>query len=164
MPTPCSVRLADRSGCFSVLFLSSWSRRVQTWRTCFWPSPAQETPKVATRAALGTSRRRLARQFLIESLMLALAGGLGGVIVARWTTNLLIAFGAQQLPRERSLIRLDGVRVSAPRLRGDGAVLRPRAGADSRPRRSRVLRRRAAAGRPPDAVTAVLATRSGSPK
>ena len=55
--------------------------------------------EVATRAALGASRGRLARQFLIESLMLALAGGLGGVIVARWTTNLLIAFGAQRLPR-----------------------------------------------------------------
>ena len=31
--------------------------------------------------------------------MLALAGGLAGVIVARWTSNLLIAFGAQRLPR-----------------------------------------------------------------
>ena len=55
--------------------------------------------EVATRAALGASRGRLARQFLIESLMLALAGGLAGVIVARWTTNLLIAFGAQRIPR-----------------------------------------------------------------
>jgi predicted permease len=57
------------------------------------------TQEVATRAALGASRGRLARQFLTESLMLAVAGGLAGVIVARWTTNLLVAFGAQRIPR-----------------------------------------------------------------
>ena len=55
--------------------------------------------EVATRAALGASRARLARQFMIESLLLALAGGLAGVLVARWTSNLLITFGAQRIPR-----------------------------------------------------------------
>ena len=55
--------------------------------------------EVATRAALGASRARLVRQFMIESLLLALAGGLAGVLVARWTSNLLIAFGSERIPR-----------------------------------------------------------------
>ena len=55
--------------------------------------------EVATRVALGASRGRLARQFLIESMLLALAGGVAGILVARWTSDLLIAFGAQRIPR-----------------------------------------------------------------
>jgi putative ABC transport system permease protein len=55
--------------------------------------------EIATRAALGASRARLGRQFMIESLLLAFAGGLTGVLVARWTSNLLVAFGAQRIPR-----------------------------------------------------------------
>ena len=55
--------------------------------------------EVATRAALGASRARLVRQFMVESLLLACAGGLAGVLVARWTSDLIIRFGSQRIPR-----------------------------------------------------------------
>ena len=60
---------------------------------------ASRMQELATRAALGASRARLARQLMIESLLLALAGGLAGIVVARWTSRLLVAFGAQRVPR-----------------------------------------------------------------
>jgi predicted permease len=48
--------------------------------------------EVAIRLSLGATRTRLFLQFLTESVLLALAGGLGGLLVARWTSGLLLAF------------------------------------------------------------------------
>jgi predicted permease len=48
--------------------------------------------EMAVRVALGAGRWRLARQLGIESLLLAAAGGLGGVAIAHASSNLLLAF------------------------------------------------------------------------
>lgn len=48
--------------------------------------------EMAVRLALGATRGHLMRQMLTESLMLALAGGLIGVILSLWATQALSAF------------------------------------------------------------------------
>jgi macrolide transport system ATP-binding/permease protein len=48
--------------------------------------------EIALRLALGSGRRRLVRQLLIESLLLALIGGGAGLVVAGWMNRLLTAF------------------------------------------------------------------------
>jgi len=55
--------------------------------------------EVATRTALGAGASRLVRQFLAEGLIVSLAGGLGGALLAMWGTNLLIRLGAAKIPR-----------------------------------------------------------------
>jgi predicted permease len=55
--------------------------------------------ELALCSALGAGRWRLIRQRLVESLLLALCGGLLGVGMAFWGRDLLVAVSPQDLPR-----------------------------------------------------------------
>ena len=55
--------------------------------------------EVSIRAALGASRSRIVRQFLVESIMLALVGGSAGLFLAWGGLDLLIALNPGDIPR-----------------------------------------------------------------
>ncbi|MGB8887346.1 MAG: ABC transporter permease [Candidatus Korobacteraceae bacterium] len=63
--------------------------------------------EVAIRAALGASHRRLLQQVLSETVLLAVAGGALGLVLAHYGMVLMVKFLPQQLPRS-SEIGLDG--------------------------------------------------------
>ena len=55
--------------------------------------------EIALRAALGADRGRLARQLMVESLALAVAGGGLGALLAHWILEALISLAPADIPR-----------------------------------------------------------------
>ncbi len=63
--------------------------------------------EMAIRAAMGASRMRVIRQLLTESVLLSLAGGAVGLLLAVWWADLLVALGKEDIPRAVS-VAIDG--------------------------------------------------------
>jgi putative ABC transport system permease protein len=63
--------------------------------------------EMAIRSALGASRMRVIRQLLTESVLLALVGGIVGLLLAFWGMQSLVALAPDDLPRVKE-VTLDG--------------------------------------------------------
>ncbi len=72
--------------------------------------------EIAVRSALGAGRARIVRQLLAESLLLALVGGLCGIVLAAWGVRALDTLLPQDLPRA------SGIAVNLPVLLFSAAV------------------------------------------
>ncbi|MGH7581521.1 MAG: ABC transporter permease, partial [Gemmatimonadales bacterium] len=68
---------------------------------------AARSREMAIRAAIGAGRGHLIRQALSESLVLAAAGGVLGLVAGYWGVSLLTAFGPEDVPR-LAQARVDG--------------------------------------------------------
>jgi putative ABC transport system permease protein len=69
---------------------------------------ASRQKELAIRAALGAGRRRLIRQMLTESLVLAIVSGAAGLLLAAWGIQALQSLAPSNVPR------LTGVRIDTP--------------------------------------------------
>lgn len=66
--------------------------------------------EIALRAALGASPNRIVRQLLAENVVLGLAGGVVGVLLAYWAVSWIVSHGPAEMPR------LDQSRIDASTL------------------------------------------------
>jgi putative ABC transport system permease protein len=60
---------------------------------------AARQKEIAIRAAMGASRTRVLRQMLTESILLSTIGGLAGLLLSIWLTDLLISIIPEGAPR-----------------------------------------------------------------
>jgi putative ABC transport system permease protein len=64
---------------------------------------ASRTREIAIRTALGATRIRIMRQFLTESLLFSLCGGLAGLALGRSGSAALVHLAAAQIPRAEEI-------------------------------------------------------------
>src|SRR5947207_13457039 len=62
--------------------------------------------EIAARFALGATRFDVVRQLVTESMLIAVLGGIVGLVLAKWALAALISFGADLIPRALE-IRID---------------------------------------------------------
>jgi predicted permease len=55
--------------------------------------------EIAVRTAIGAGRSRLVRQLLTENLLVSVAGGISGLLLAHWCLRALIAMAPRDIPR-----------------------------------------------------------------
>jgi predicted permease len=67
--------------------------------------------EMAIRTALGAGRSRLVRQLITESMILAAAGAIAGVLFAKWGMAVLIAMAPDDLPRVKTAA-IDGTALA----------------------------------------------------
>jgi putative ABC transport system permease protein len=66
---------------------------------------------MAVRTALGATRSRIIRQLLTESLVLSLAGGIAGILLAMWFVRAFATIVPQTFPRHQEIAVDNGVLI-----------------------------------------------------
>ena len=84
---------------------------------------AARRAEIAVRSALGASRRRLVRQLLTESLLLAAGGGIAGLAVAWWITRAVVGLAPADVPRlDRVGLNVQGLAFTTLACLGTGVL------------------------------------------